>query len=290
MHLRLILKYVVLPVLIVGAIGFALFHRSIIRHFRVSWCFDTIVSEDTNFEKAEAAFNTIMSMGLEAEPYLLDKAVKNPVLRERKIALYLLGNLKSQNAVPLLLKSLEDNEEMVRLGAVQGLKYMMRSEFVKPVGALVKDPSPEVRRFAADALGNTPPAGAAQAAATLLVFIQNEYRRYNVRNWYESWMAYSKVVAVNGVIELKTRLDDRFEVLPDNDKSAKLIYTYYFLRIREADGGEKRLCVPMSMWDGIQNGMRISKPACAKPADAKLLPPLPPAPAPAPDGKAAPHA
>lgn len=260
MHFKLILKYFVLPVLVVGGLVFAVFHKSIVRYLRVSWCFDTIVSEDTSFDKAEAACNTIIAMGAEAEPYLLEKAKESPKAQERKIALYLLGNIKSEAAVPLLLRCLTDNNELVRLGAIQGLKYMMRPEFVDHVGALIRDPSPDVRMWAAESLGKVP---TEQSAKILARFIQHERNRFNVRGWYQAWMSYTQVMPADGVVSVRYRVNDTFEIVEDNQVS-KAMYTYYFLVVKEPDGKTKYLCVPMDTWDQFKENDRLVKPAGVK--------------------------
>jgi HEAT repeat protein len=64
---------------------------------------------------------------------------------EKYYALYLLGRLHSEKGAPLLLGALQSKESGVRAGAVRGLKYMMKPEYVQPVAGLLTDPVRDIR-------------------------------------------------------------------------------------------------------------------------------------------------
>lgn len=261
MTFRVFFRYAVAPLAIVALLVFAVFHRPIIRHWRVSGAFSDVANA-VHHEKAEAAFQRIVALGPEAEPYLLDKAKSNSV-KDRYFALYLLGNIHSAAAVPALLEALRDPSEAVRLGSVRGIKYMMRPDFVGPVSALALDPSADVRFEAADALGRV---YSAESVRALYGMTEAELG-HDQKVWYQAWMSLRFLLPVDGVVTDKFRVDKYFKRMAPDDPRSEVAFTYYFLQVRrdspEKPQKEMVVNVHSETWNFAKTGARIRKEACS---------------------------
>jgi HEAT repeat protein len=125
-------------------------------------------------------------MGAEAKPAVdaLAKALKDDDTFVRRFAALALGEIgaDAKGAVPALAAALRDREKRVVEAAATALGSM-GSEGVKPLAALVKDPSkePALRARAAESLGKIGPA-AKSAVPVLVEVLQNKSKDKKKKN------------------------------------------------------------------------------------------------------------
>lgn len=113
---------------------------------------NTLYRED-NANARNSAIEALVVLGSEATDYLI-KTFKSSSGDVRKFIIDILGSTGDLDALPLLLKALEDKEENVRTSAVEHLGNIQKNEsVVNALIAILKSGDVWVAYHAADALG-----------------------------------------------------------------------------------------------------------------------------------------
>ncbi len=254
MTLKKFFKFVILPLVLIALIVFAIFHKPIIRTLTFDHYFDKMMADWGRYAVLDD-IDRILAMGDQAVDPLIEKVQSDQSsVMEKRFALYLLGRLHSEKGLPLILKGLEDKNANIRLGAILGLKYMMKPTYVPNVIPLTKDPSDNIREYAAQALGN---ADTPESVAALHQMIRKERV---LGNWFAAWLALRHLTPVDGTVAEKYRVNKNRQLVPANEPGAEIPYTYFFVKVKEADG-EKTINVPFSIWQELKVGSKIRKPA-----------------------------
>lgn len=253
MTFRLFLKYVILPALVIMALVFAVFHRPILIHYRFSNAFDDLVKY-RGLNRALDLGDKIIAMGSDAEAPLLEKAVSGKDHVEQYYGLYLLGRIGSQKGVEVQRKALKSKDATTRLGAIRGLKYVMKPEYVNDVMALSGDPVREIRYEAASTLGK---AYCPESIAALLDITRRDHDEYI---WGRAWMSLRYLVPVEGEVIEKFRVDKRLRVIPPTETKSEVAFTFYFFKVRTASSGETVINVDRKTWNGTHVGDQVTKP------------------------------
>jgi hypothetical protein len=252
MTFKLIFRYIILPLLVISAVVFFIFRHSIISSITFDHYFDRMVQHYGRVAIVDFG-EKILAMGPEAEDPLLDK-VESPRTTdvEKRLAMLLLGMMKSQKAAPVLLRNLQATDADLRLGAVQGLKYMMKPEYVTAVGALTGDPVELIRENVAAALGKVYTPESVQ-------ILQHIVRNERVRTiWYRAWQSLRYARPVDGVVLEKFRINKDLQIVAKDEENSEVLFTYYFVKVRESDG-EIIFNLSWTDWKDLAVGDRLVK-------------------------------
>jgi|GEM_PF-1070927 len=246
MTLKVILRYIVLPLLVISIIVFLVYRKPIIQSLTFDHYFDRMVQHYGRV--AIVGFGEkIVAMGQDAEEPLLEK-VESPRTTdvEKRLAMLLLGMIKSEKAAPVLLRNLQATDADLRLGAVQGLKYMMKPEYVAPLGALTGDPVELIRENVAAALGQlyTP------ESVQILQYIVRHERVRTI--WYRAWQSLRYARPVDGVVVEKFRINKDLQVVEEGEENSEVLFTYYFAKVSQPEG---EIIVNLSWMDWKDLGM-----------------------------------
>jgi hypothetical protein len=240
MSLKYFLKFVILPLLTIAVLVFLVFHKPIIRYFTFDKTFDKLIVHRGQAVAVDYV-HEILNMGVKAEEPLIDKYNSTYSVVDKYYALYLLGRLHSEKGAPLLLGALKSKESGVRAGAIRGLKYMMKCEYVPAVAALLSDPVRDIRFDAVAALGQV----YCPEGTRILIGLVGRERDQNI--WARAWLSLRYLLPADGVVVKKFRINKNLQIIPEDQVDAEVGYTYFFLRIREASG-EKVVNVTRQTW------------------------------------------
>ena len=257
MTFRKFLKYVILPLILISAIIFLLYHKPIIRYFSFNSKFDKLIKYRGRNVALDYA-NEIIKMGKEAEDPLIEKAKSSYTTNvEKYYALYFLGRIHSKKAIPLLLKGLKAIPATVRLGAIRGLKYEMAPEYVKALRELIYDPVRDIRYEVAEALGkvNT------RESKNLLYVIVKKERDQLI--WERAWHSLRIIEKVDGFVVDKFRMNRYFQIMKKDDLNNEVGYTYFFLTVKEGTK-TKVINVRRKFWAEVKVGDHIKKPSMSE--------------------------
>jgi hypothetical protein len=252
MTFKIIFRFIVLPLLFIGLVVFLIFRQSIVRSLTFDHYFDRMVQHYGRVAIVDFG-EKIVAMGPDAEEPLLEK-VESPSTTdvEKRLAMLLLGMLHSDKAAPVLIRNLEATDADLRLGAVQGLKYMMKPEYVSHLGALTGDPVELIRENVAAALGrvNTP-----ESVQILQHIVRNE----RVRNiWYRAWQSLRYAQPVDGVVTDKFRINKDLQIIEESEENSEVLFTYYFVKVAQADG-DIIFNLSWADWQDLNVGDRLVK-------------------------------
>ncbi len=222
-------KYAMVPSMFVILIFLIIFHKPVIRYFTFSHDFEKMVENygnDTSF----FYYERLLKRGKSIEENLINVVNDPQSTRVAKyFALYLLGKIKSEKGIKYLLKNLKNEDATVRLGAIRGLKYNMKPEFIDKVEPLLYDPNRLIRYEAVSAIGR---ANSARALKILYDFTKKERDQLV---WYQAWLMLRKLIPVDGEVIDKYRLNKYLQIMPKNDPYEEVGFTYYFLKIKEGN-------------------------------------------------------
>jgi len=251
--MKYILKYVLIPLVVIASLVFLIFHKPIVRYFTFDKTFNKLI-ENRGRNVAVDYVNELLAKGSRIEEPLINKYKNSYSVVDKYYALYLLGRLQSEKAAPLLLDALRSKESGVRAGAVRGLKYMMKPEYVQPVAGLLADPVRDIRFDAVSTLGavNSP-----ESVQILSQFVRRE-RDQNI--WARAWRSLRYLLPADGVVAEKFRINKNLQIMPADEMQAEVGYTYYFLRLKETNG-EKIMYVTRPLWQEAKVGDRLEKKA-----------------------------
>ncbi|MBN2431436.1 MAG: HEAT repeat domain-containing protein [Acidobacteria bacterium] len=252
MTLKVILRYIVLPLLAISLIVFLVFRKPIIQSLTFDHHFDRMVQHYGRVAIVDFG-EKIVAMGQDAEEPLIEK-VESPRTTdvEKRLAMLLLGMIQSEKAESILLRNLEASDADLRLGAVQGLKYMMKPEYVSRIGALTGDPVELIRENVAAALGQV-------YSPESIQILQHIVRNERVRTiWYRAWQSLRHIRPVNGVVTEKFRINKDLQIMPADEENSEVLFTYYFVKVHQ--GGEDMIFnLTWSDWQKLKIGDRLIK-------------------------------
>ena len=251
--MKYMLKYVLIPLVVIAGLVFLIFHKPIVRYFTFDKTFNKLI-ENRGRNVAVDYVEELLAKGPQIEEPLINKYQNSYSVVEKYYALYLLGRMRSEKAAPLLLAALQSKETGLRAGAVRGLKYMMKPAYVQPVAALLTDQNRDIRFDAATTLGtiNCP-----ESIQVLSRFVLRE-RDQNVRA--RAWLSLRYLLPADGIVVEKFRINKNLQIMPADEMQAEVGYTYYFLRLKEP-AGEKIMYVPRPLWQDARAGDRLEKKA-----------------------------
>jgi hypothetical protein len=226
MTFKIILRFIILPLLALSIIAVLIFHKPIIRSWTFDHYFDRMVQHYGRSVITRYG-DKIIGLGSYAEDPLIEKAKTSKTSPAgRRLALYLLGRIKSEKAVPLLLEYLGSNDANLRLGAVQGLKHMMKPEYVSSIGPLSSDPVELIRDNVASCLGRV-------ATPESIQWLQHIVKSERTRTiWYRAWQSLRFIQPVDGVVVEKFRMDKELRLIPEGDNKNEVVFTYYFVKVK----------------------------------------------------------
>jgi len=252
MTIKVILKYIVLPVVVILLIVFLAFHKNIIRSITFDHYFDKMVKHYGRIVVVDYG-KKIVAMGKDAEGPLIEK-VRSPGSSdvEKRLSLLLLGMMKSDQGLSLIVENLKSPNADLRLGAIQGLKYNMKAEYVSHLTLLIDDPVDLIRENMVSSLGSV---NSPESIALLKEMIRKE----RIRSiWYRAWQSLRYLLQVDGIVEEKFRMDKDLNIIPEDEANSEVLFTYYFLKIREGET-EKIINVSWMNWRHIKVGDHIIK-------------------------------
>lgn len=251
--MKYMLKYVLIPLVVIAGLVFLIFRQPIVRYFTFDKTFNKLI-ENRGRNVAVDYVNELLAKGPRIEEPLINKYRNSFSVVEKYYALYLLGRLRSEKAAPLLLDALRSKESGVRAGAVRGLKYMMKPEYVQPVAGLLTDPVRDIRFDAVSALG------AVDCPESIQVLRQFVLRERDQNIWARAWLSLRNLLPADGVVVEKFRINKNLQIMPADEMQAEVGYTYYFLRLKETNG-EMIMFVTRPLWQEAKVGDRLEKKA-----------------------------
>jgi hypothetical protein len=251
--MKYVLKYVLIPLVVIAGLIFLIFHKPIVRYFTFDKTFHKLI-ENRGRNVAVDYVNELLALGPKAEEPLINKYQSSYSVVEKYYALYLLGRLHSEKAAPLLLGALQSKESGVRAGAVRGLKHMMKPEYVQPVAGLLTD---HVRDIRFDAVATL---GAVNCPESIQVLRQFVLRERDQNIWARAWLSLRYLLPADGVVVEKFRINKHLQIMPADEMQAEVGYTYFFLRLKEP-AGEKIMYVTRPLWQEAKVGDRLEKKA-----------------------------
>lgn len=251
--MKYMLKYVLIPFVVIAGVVFLIFHKPIVRYFTFDKTFNKLI-ENRGRNVAMEYVDELLAKGLRIEDPLIKRYENSYSVVDKYYALYLLGRLRSEKAAPLLLAALQSKETGVRAGAVRGLKYMMKPEYVQPVSALLTDSNRDIRFDAVTTLG------AVDCPESIQVLRQFVLRERDQNVWARAWLSLRHLLPADGTVVEKFRINKNLQIMPADERQAEVGYTYYFLRLKE-EAGEKVMYVSRPLWQDARVGDRLEKKA-----------------------------
>jgi hypothetical protein len=267
MTFKYFLKFVLLPLLVIAAAVFLIFNKPIVRYFTFDKTFNDLVKHRGESVAVTYA-DEIIRMGPAAEEPLIRRYQSSTRVEEKYYALYLLGRIGSQQGAPILLEALRSESPSVRWGAVRGLKYMMRPEFVPDVLPLLGDPVREIRFDATATLGR---ANSPESLRALFDLVQRE-RDSHV--WFRAWLSLRYLMPLDGQVVDKFRYNKSLQKIPPEEVNIEAGYTYFFVSVRQGTA-DIPVNVPRPVYTRVKVGDRIVK--AAESEEFQILPPGEPA-------------
>lgn len=260
--MKYMLKYVLAPLVVIFGLVFLFFHEPIVRYFTFEKTFDKLI-ENRGRKVAMDYVNELLAKGSRIEQPLINKYNNSYSVVEKYYALYLLGRMRSEKAAPLLIAALQSKETGIRAGAVRGLKYMMKPEYVRPVAGLLADPNRDIRFDAVTTIG------AVECPESIQVLSRFVLRERDQNVWARAWLSLRYLLPADGVVVEKFRINKNLQIMPADEMQAEVGYTYYFLKLKEP-AGEKIMYVGRPLWQDAKVGDRIEKKAGTM--DIQLIP------------------
>lgn len=247
-------KYAMVPSMFVILIFIAIFHKPIIRYFTFSHDFEKMVENygnDTSF----FYYKRLLKRGKSIQDDLINVVTDSQSTRVGKyFALYLLGKIKSDIGVKYLIKNLRNPDATVRLGAIRGLKYNMKPEFIDKVEPLLYDPNRLIRYEAVSAIGRV------NSAKSLKILYNFTKKERDQLVWYQAWLMLRRLLPVDGKIVDKFRLNKYLQIMPKNDPYEEVGFTYYFLKVNEGNL-TLNVNVPREFYKKVKIGDCVKKPS-----------------------------
>ncbi len=253
MTFKYFLKFVLLPLVVIAAVIFLIFNKPIIRYFSFDRTFDKLVAHRGEAVATDYA-DQIIQMGAEAEEPLIRRYQNSTKLQDKYYALYLLGRIGGGKGAPVILEALRHESPSVRWGAVRGLKYMMKPEYVSAVKPLLGDPVREVRYDAAATLGR------ANSPESLRALYELAGRERDSYVWFRAWLSLRYLMPVDGPVVEKIRYNKSMQQIPAEEVNIEAGYTYFFVKIRQGDA-DIPVNVPRKVYAEVKIGDRLVKPA-----------------------------
>ncbi len=220
MTFKYFLKFVLLPLVVIAAVIFLIFNKPIIRYFSFDRTFDKLVAHRGEAVATDYA-DQIIQMGAEAEEPLIRRYQNSTKLQDKYYALYLLGRIGGGKGAPVILEALRHESPSVRWGAVRGLKYMMKPEYVSAVKPLLGDPVREVRYDAAATLGR------ANSPESLRALYELAGRERDSYVWFRAWLSLRYLMPVDGPVVEKIRYNKSMQQIPAEEVNIEAGYTYF---------------------------------------------------------------
>ncbi len=222
-------KYALVPSMFVIILFLIIFHKPVIKYFTFTHDFEKMVENYGN-NASFFYYERLLKKGKSIENDLINVATDpNSNHIEKYFALYLLGKIKSEKGIKVILKNLQSDDATVRLGAIRGLKYNMKPNYIEKVIPLLYDPNRLIRYEAVSAIGRI---NNKKALKILYDFTKKERDQLV---WYQAWLMLRKLLPIDGVVVEKYRRNKYLQIIPKNDPYEEVGFTYYFLKVKEGN-------------------------------------------------------